>query len=287
MQLELYTFNVNGIRAIAKKGFWDWVENIQPGILCLQETKADDSIMAILKTDRDSVSVERLVEAENTALLNLDVSSIQPSLRYSYFWHSCTMKKGYSGTAILVKSDLFETAKMTAGVGNERFDVEGRLTILETEHFVLLNGYFPQGGREGRVSYKIDFYAEVIKKVNYFKSQGKKVIVCGDLNTTVADIDLARPKENRQTTGCLPEERQALNWFFESDLVDVFRYKYPDLAHKYTYWDQISRARERNVGWRIDYFLLDTRLLSNLRDIEILDQVMGSDHCPVKLTLEI
>ena len=127
----------------------------------------------------------------------------------------------------------------------------------------------------------------MIALVNKYKSLGKKVIICGDLNTTVADIDLARPKENRKTTGCLPEEREVLDRLVKAVGVDSFRHLYPDLADHYTYWDQITRARDRNVGWRIDYMIVDNELLDKIKDVKQLDQVLGSDHCPVQLEIDV
>lgn len=300
MKLRLYSFNVNGIRAISKKGFWDWVISESPDIVCLQETKADDGIMAILKSGHESVQINprqselRLlnsahIDADNpfqqsTTIPLTDQAELSPT--YDFIWHSCTAKKGYSGTAILFKKNLFSKVQTSVGVGNPKFDIEGRLTCLETPYFTLLNGYFPQGGREGRVAYKIEFYHEVLQVARNLIDAGKKVLLCGDLNTTVGDIDLARPNQNRKTTGCLPEERAALNLFFEAGFIDSFRYFYPDIPHRYSYWDQITRARERNVGWRIDYFLVDQSLAPNLVAADILDQVMGSDHCPVQIELE-
>ncbi|GAB4144257.1 MAG: exodeoxyribonuclease III [Patescibacteria group bacterium] len=283
--MKLYSFNVNGIRAIGRKGFWEWLYNTQPDILCIQEIKADDLIMAQLKSEHPEIKLNLLNNLDDNALIN--EADSENGLEYNLFWHSCTMKKGYSGTAILFKKNLFKSFTRKIGIGNQKFDIEGRMTILENEKFCLFNGYFPQGGREGRVAYKIEFYEELLELLSRYKNEGKKIIVCGDLNTTVTDIDLARPKENRNTTGCLPEEREVLQKYFDFGLIDSFRYFYPDLAGKYSYWDQITRARERNVGWRIDYFLVDKELRQNMVDAQILDQVFGSDHCPVLLELDI
>jgi exodeoxyribonuclease-3 len=171
--------------------------------------------------------------------------------------------------------------------------VEGRLVETEVSDlegkylFTLINAYYPQGGRgPHRIEYKIEFYREVKKRTQELQKLGKKIVLCGDFNTTVGDIDLARAKENRKTTGCLPEEREALDWFLKDGFLDSFRHFYPEAADRYSYWDQITRARERNVGWRIDYFLVDKNLQENLKAADIHDQVMGSDHCPVSIELE-
>lgn len=287
MKLKLISWNINGIRAGIKKGLWEKVDTLNPDVICFQETKSDEQIM------------------------------LTPEVRhqnYRTIFHSCSVKKGYSGVATLSKAnenfggelilgDEIKTAtnpleieSFQIGLGIPEFDAEGRIVIIhytiktdsgENFKFTLFNGYFPQGGRVGRVPFKIRFYEEVSNLVQQMRLEGRKVIICGDLNTTVGDIDLARPKENRKTTGCLPEEREALDLFLKNGFIDSFRYFYPDTPDKYSYWDQITRARERNVGWRIDYFLVDEALKPNLKSATILDEIMGSDHCPVVIELEI
>lgn len=287
--IRLMSWNVNGIRANIKKGFWDNVATLRPHILGIQETKSDATIME---------------------------SGVLSHPEYAMHYHSATIKKGYSGVATLSlvgdptkDKQLFSQSRpapesvdlqiqgVSYGVGDAEFDQEGRLVIThytasvagkEVLEFSLLNGYHPQGGRgPHRVEYKIAFYARVLQIALDLRAQGKKVILCGDFNTTVTDIDLARPKENRNTTGCLPEERAALNTFFTAGFIDTFRHFYPDQAQAYTYWDQITRARERNVGWRIDYVLVDQSLLPFLQDAYICPQILGSDHCPVGIDLKI
>ncbi len=357
MSLKLYTFNVNGIRAIGKKGFWDWLQIEQPDVLCIQEIKAGDDIMRGLvsghpdiglrlldnqitdsgincsaphqpevlqngtlkaalnasfeiQTESLSVQEKNSTKNENETTVSTILGDLN-ELNYDLFWHACSMKKGYSGTAIFYKPHLFKKVEVFTGLGNPKFDVEGRLCGLKTEHFTLINCYYPQGGREGRIPYKLEFYQELHKLVTKLQAQGEKVILTGDFNSTLGDIDLARPKENRKTTGCLPEERAAMNWFLDQkyfdpaqlqvinpdfthfndqkislNFIDAFRHFYPDESAKYTYWDQITRARDRNVGWRIDYFAVDPALESNLKSAQILNQVMGSDHCPMMVELE-
>ncbi len=341
MQYSLITWNVNGIRAVSKKGFLEWFAATQPDVLGVQEIKADDEKMSewwqavsgrsLVTDDSEDLFVD--VEATPVSPLEADSSPLQfiynnegiPSQaedddgmgnnpqasldafkrgmkkklkksdfentgifdNYDVVWHACTIKKGYSGTAIFYRKDKFKNAKVSTGLGVTKFDEEGRITILDTQDFVLINGYYPQGGREGRIPFKLEFYNEVLKKVQFYQQQGKKVMLCGDLNTTVADIDLARAKENRKTTGCLPEEREVLENLKKSNLVDAFRHFYPDKVDEYSYWDQITRARDRNVGWRIDYFLVDTGLIPNLKECKMHQDVSGSDHCPVGITLTI
>jgi exodeoxyribonuclease III len=283
--IRLACWNVNGIRANIKKGLWQNIDIIKPDVFGVQETKSDKEIM---------------------------LSGVTENQTYNMVFHSCSMKKGYSGVATFYqkendndsvfdinlvsnkpKMELYETIE---GVGDEKFDIEGRLITTkykilkpktDIKQITLINGYYPQGGRDGRVPYKIEFYQKVYEHAKSLREQGENVILCGDLNTTVADIDLARPKENKKTTGCLPEEREALNLFLNDGFVDSFRHFYPNQEAAYTYWDQITRARDRNVGWRIDYFLVDQKLLPYLKDAYIWSDIMGSDHCPLGIDLDL
>jgi exodeoxyribonuclease-3 len=292
--LNLLSWNVNGIRANIKKGFWQSIEALSPDILCIQETKSDKDILQ---------------------------TGILQSPNFDLKFHSCSLKKGYSGVATL--SRLTATApgeneglafgdtevSNSAGekktlllmdsfeaLGIDEFDQEGRLLVTKYVYgegelqlpFTLINGYYPQGGRgQFRIDYKIQFYQAVRTLIDRLHAQGERVMLCGDFNTTVGDIDLARPKENRNTTGCLPEERQALDLFLKQGFVDTFRHFHPDVPDMYSYWDQITRARERNVGWRIDMFLVDEQLLPYVKSATIYSSVMGSDHCPVGIELGV
>ena len=282
--LNLLTWNVNGIRAAVKKDLWSKLDTLTPDLLCVQETKADESVMST-----------PAVRTEEWALA----------------FHSCSMKKGYSGvatyypapsenmfaSALSASSTKFATRTLQVGLGLPEFDVEGRLIV--TKHtlrapvtpirdFVVLNGYYPQGGRgEHRIEYKIRFYEAVHAYAKSLVESGEHVLICGDLNTTVADIDLARPAQNRKTTGCLPEERAALDLFLKGGFTDTFRHFHPEQAGAYTYWDQITKARERNVGWRIDYWLASNSLLPYVSSAFILADVYGSDHAPAGIHLNI
>lgn len=284
MELKLLTWNINGINAAINKGLWSKLDFLKPDIFCFNETKANSEKM---KKFLSGTTVEDVFG--NTTL------DIDPFLaQYNVLWNSATSRNGYSGVATFWKKDNLELINSQISLNIEEFDIEGRVVLTDIKlknsdfEFVLINCYYPQGGRgPHRIAYKLEFYRQILKLTKDLKKIGKKVILCGDFNTTVKDIDLARPKENRKTTGCLPEEREAMDWFIADDFVDSFRLLYPDLEGKYTYWDQITRARERNVGWRIDYFLVDKDLQENIVDCKILDQVMGSDHCPVELTLKI
>ena len=255
-QFKLYSWNVNGIRAAEKKGFVDWLAQSGGDVVAVQETKASP----------DQLS---------TALLNPN--------GYRVDWTSAE-KKGYSGVGTYSR-----VAPKAAfhGFGDERFDKDGRILISDFDRFVFFNIYFPNGGRGPEwVQHKLEFYKRFIEVVNGYAQQGRSVIMTGDVNTAYAEIDLARPKENTKKTGFLPEEREAMNAFFAAGLIDTYRHVRPTEV-KYTWWDMVTRSRERNVGWRIDYFFVSSDLKAHVVDAEIHDQVMGSDHCPISLTLDI
>ena len=255
-KLKLLSWNVNGIRAQEKKGFLKWLLKESPDILCVQETKAH---------------IEQLSE-----------ELINPN-GYKTYWSSGE-KKGYSGVATYTKT---ESKKFESGFGVEKFDKEGRILIHDFDDFILFNIYFPNGQRdEERLNYKLGFYDEFLNHVNELKDKGKKLIICGDVNTAHKEIDLARPKENENTSGFLPIERKWMDKFTECGYIDTFRHFVKDGSH-YTYWDPITRARDRNVGWRIDYFFITPNLLKNLKNAFIMQDVMGSDHCPLGIELEI
>jgi exodeoxyribonuclease III len=262
--MRILTWNINGIRAGIKKGLWDKISDLDVDIVCFQETKADQSIM------------------EDEGLIG--------HFEYDMSFNSCSIKKGYSGVANFVKINTLQNQESITELGVEEFDDEGRFCATKFEYnnqkIVVINCYYPQGGRDYRIPFKINFYKEVLKISLKYKAQGYKCILCGDFNTTFADIDLARPNENRKTTGCLPIERDVLNEFVDEGFVDLFRVQNPDTPDRYTYWDQITRARERNVGWRIDFFLVDKDLIDMCGIVEIADDVLGSDHCPVILNLK-
>lgn len=252
--VKLISWNVNGIRAAEKKGFLDWLANCGGDVVAIQETKAQP-------------------EQLSPALL------APPG--YHALWSSA-VKKGYSGVALYSRQPPRQSL---SGLSDERFASDGRTIIADFADFVLFNIYFPNGGRGPEwVQHKLAFYRRFLQVAGAYLAAGRPVVVTGDVNTAYAEIDLARPKENVKRSGFLPEERQALGEFFAAGLIDTFRYKYPR-AVKYTWWDQVTRARERNVGWRLDYFFVSPNLRDRILDAGIHDDVMGSDHCPVSLTL--
>ena len=255
-KLNLLSWNVNGIRAVEKKGFLDWLKNGRGDIVAVQETKA---------------SPDQLSEA----LLH--------PLGYHADWSSA-MKKGYSGVGTY--SRLKPVATKT-GFDDKRFDEDGRILISDFKRFVFLNIYFPNGGRGPEwVKHKLEFYKRFLEVVDGYTRHGRSVVVTGDVNTAYAEIDLARPKENVKKSGFMPEERLALGDFFAAGLIDTFRALHPAEV-KYTWWDMVTRARERNVGWRIDYFFVSADLKDHIVAADIHTDVLGSDHCPISLTLDV
>lgn len=252
LSMKLVSWNVNGLRAAAKKGFLDWLYETAPDVVGLQETK---------------------VEADQ---LPPDVRT--PKGYFAYFTHS-KGRKGYSGVALYSK---VEPQLVEYGIGIKKFDDEGRIIIGHYEHFVLLNVYFPNGGGgPERLQYKLEFYDAFLNYIQGLRQKGKKVIFCGDVNTAHEAIDLARPQANEKNTGFLPEERAWIDELVYHGYVDTFRYLHPHKTEAYSYWDMKTHARERNVGWRIDYFFLAPEIIGKLKSAGISSNVYGSDHCPV------
>lgn len=254
--MRLISWNVNGLRAIHKKGFLDWFLEQQPDILCLQETKSSPE--------------------------QLDASLIDVSDYRSYF--ASAERKGYSGVAVYSKQ---EPVRVQAGLGIGEFDREGRVLICEYPHFTLYNIYYPNGkASPERLDFKMRFYDTFLEHVNARRAEGKSCVICGDVNTAHTEIDLARPKENETVSGFLPEERAWIDKFLSEGYVDTFRMFHTEGGH-YSWWDYKTRARERNVGWRIDYFFVSDGMKSRVKDAFILKDVPGSDHCPIGIDLEI
>ncbi|KYK27408.1 MAG: exodeoxyribonuclease III [Candidatus Proteinoplasmatales archaeon SG8-5] len=253
--MRLISWNVNGIRAITKKGFLDWLNADKADVVCLQETKA---------------------------LPEQATDEVREPKGYSSHWNSAE-KKGYSGVATFTKT---EPASVVKGFGIEEFDTEGRSLMLEFEEFFLFNIYFPNGkASEERLRYKLSFYDAFLEMAESLRTSGKGVVVCGDVNTAHKPIDLSRPRENEGVSGFLPIERKWIDKLIKMGYVDSFRHFNKD-SYNYTWWDYVTRARERNVGWRIDYFFVSAELLPRLKDAFILSDIMGSDHCPIGIELD-
>lgn len=250
MKLTLWSWNVNGLRAVLKKDFLDTLAREDIDVIGLQETKLQ----------------EHQIPPEMAELT-----------QYHQYW-SHAERKGYSGTALLskIKPLSFETA-----FGEDEFDIEGRINIAEYEQFILFNIYFPNGGQgDERLAYKLRFYDKALEIMQAKRATGKAILVAGDYNTAHKEIDLARPKENETVTGFLPIERAWLDKIVEHGWVDTFRIFDPS-AEQYSWWSYRAGARPRNIGWRIDYFFVDQEHQGLITNAGIRQDVMGSDHCPV------
>lgn len=269
--MKIISWNINGIRAVLKKGFLDFLKNEQPDILCLQEIKIGEAM--ILKEGFQEDYRKDTGESSNKLVF--------PG--YQVFWNSAE-RPGYSGTAVLVKNDLVDKLSVENGMGESEFDVEGRTQIIETDKFYLLNNYYPNANHElSRLGYKMDFNKSLLKKVKELEKK-KPVIVTGDYNVAHHEIDLARPKDNVGNPGFTNEEREAMDKFIEAGFVDTFRYFHPEEI-KYTWWSYRARVREKNIGWRIDYFCVSANFIKKIKKAFILNDIMGSDHCPVGIDL--
>lgn len=238
-----------------KKGFWDWFEATSPDILCLQETKAQ------------------------TGDLKEDI--LQPP-GYHVAWNSAE-RKGYSGVVTFSKK---KPKSVALGLGIEKFDVEGRVIRTEHDGFDLLNVYFPNGtsGPE-RLQYKMDFYDAFLDHCESLRSEGKKLVITGDVNTAHKPIDLKNAKANEKNSGFLPAERAWIDKFVAHGYVDTLRISHPE-PDQYTWWTYRANARARNIGWRIDYFFVTEDLVTQVKDAFIEPEVMGSDHCPIGLEMQ-
>jgi exodeoxyribonuclease III len=256
-QIDLLSWNVNGIRAVTSKGlFAPVIEGHRPDILCLQETKISQDQLVPQLTDHKGYK--------------------------SYFSHA--QKRGYSGVAVYSK---MEPLSVTEGLGHAHLDTEGRTLVLDYGDFVLANIYFPNGAQnQERLDFKMEFYRAFLEWAQGLKLQGKHLVVCGDFNTAHKEIDLARPKANEKISGFLPIERAWMDDFVAAGHDDTFRLFNKDPDH-YSWWAMRTNARERNVGWRIDYFFTAAPFTQRVKAAGILPEVMGSDHCPVSLRVEI
>ena len=251
--MKIISWNVNGLRAVLNKGFMNFFEESNADIFCIQETKMQ----------------------KEQATFNFP--------GYFEYWN-CAEKKGYSGTLILTKE---KPLSVKNGIGIEEHDKEGRVITLEFEKFYMVNCYTPNSKRElERLVYRLvweDDFRNYLNKLN----EDKPVILCGDLNVAHKEIDLKNPKTNRHSAGFTDEERNKMTELLKTNFTDTFRYLYPDVENAYTWWSYMGRAREKNIGWRIDYFIISNALNKRIIDSSIHSDIMGSDHCPVELEIEL
>jgi exodeoxyribonuclease-3 len=251
--MKIVSWNVNGIRACVRKGFLDYFNEIEADIFCIQESKLQEG------------------------QITLDLEN------YSQYWNYA-IKKGYSGTAIFTKKSPLS---VTYGIGKNGAHPEGRIITLEFENFYLVNVYTPNSQRDlARLPFRLQWEKDLRKYLLELDSL-KPVIYCGDLNVAHKEIDLRNPKSNRGNSGFTEEERREMTKLYESGFVDSFRYLYPEEVNAYTWWSYMSQVRERNIGWRIDYFIISSRITDLLIDSQIHSDIFGSDHCPVCIEIDI
>ncbi|WP_078410573.1 exodeoxyribonuclease III [Priestia abyssalis] len=251
--MKLISWNVNGIRACVRKGFLDYFSEMDADIFCIQETKLQEG------------------------QIDLDLEN------YYQYWNYAT-KKGYSGTAVFTKR---KPLSVMYGVGMETEEAEGRILTLEFEEFYLVNVYTPNSQRDlARLDFRLAWEERMLVHLQTLDSI-KPVIYCGDLNVAHMEIDLKNPKPNKGNSGFTEEEREKMTLLLQSGFVDTFRYFNPDKEGAYTWWSYMNKVRERNIGWRIDYFIVSDRLKDSLKDTHIHSHVMGSDHCPVVLEIDL
>jgi len=249
--MKLISWNVNGLRACVKKGFLEFFEKINADIFCLQETKLQEG------------------------QIDLDLEG------YHQYWNYAE-KKGYSGTAVFTK---VEPISVQYGLDIEEHDTEGRVITLEYDDFYLVNVYTPNSQRElARLDYRMKWEADFLVHLKDLETK-KPLVLCGDLNVAHKEIDLENPSTNRKNPGFTDEEREKMTILIESGFVDSFRHFYPDKEDAYTWWSYMRQAREKNVGWRIDYFIVSQALKDKLKAVDIHAHVLGSDHCPVELVI--
>jgi exodeoxyribonuclease III len=255
--MKITTWNVNGLRAALGKGGWQALLAESPDILCLQEIKARPEQ---LTAEQQAVFTDFLA------------------------WWNPAARPGYSGVVTLARQEPLE---VRYGLDLPEFDNEGRLVLTRYPGFSLFNVYFPNGQRDhGRLAYKLDFYQRLLELCDRLHLAGQRLIICGDFNTAHREIDLRNPKQNENTSGFLPEERAWIDKYLAHGFVDAFRVLYPERV-EYTWWTYRMNARKRNIGWRLDYFLVSEALMSCVRDVVTRADVEGSDHCPVSLVLEV
>ena len=255
--MKLISWNVNGLRAVINKGFKDFYNTINANIICLQETK--------MQQDQISIDINEMFKD-----------------RYVY-WNSAE-KKGYSGTVVISK---IKPINVTYGIGKEEHDKEGRIITLEFDKFYLVNCYTPNSKRGlERLDYRMEWEDEIR---NYLLNLNKikPVVYCGDLNVAHNEIDLKNPSSNHHNAGFSDEERSKMTKLLNAGFIDTFRYKYPDKTGAYSWWSYMFHARENNAGWRIDYFIVSDSIKDKIEDSKILSDVMGSDHCPVELDIDL
>lgn len=276
-EMKIISWNVNGIRACIRKGFWDWYDSCDPDVVCLQETKITEA--DFLKLEQN----HRLTPLNpNKRELKLTTNNRKHPI---YFAIAPAKRRGYSGVAVLTKH---KPRGITIGLGREAFDHEGRTLFVDFGKFILVNTYFPNGGRDlARIPFKLEYADYFLKKLEQLRKRQKNLVLCGDFNVAHTESDIKNPVSNKNNSGFTPIEREWFTKFLRYGYSDIYRDLYPEARDSYTWWSFRPGVRERNIGWRIDYFIVTPQMKRHVIDAGIHMDVMGSDHCPVSLTVKI
>lgn len=284
-KITIASWNVNGIRACIKNGFWDWYDRSAPDIACLQESKITAKDFEILKDDHELTA---LIPAEDTQTDLFGNKKNPPPKKRDhpiYFAIACAEKPGYSGTLLLSK---IKPNKVEIGLGEKKFDREGRTIMAYYDNFVLLNCYFPNGGPElDRIPYKMEYNEFLLDYLQKLRKQHKNIIITGDFNVAHSEIDIKNAKANEGSSGFTQVERDWFTKLLAHKYVDTFRSLNPEARDVYSWWSYRAAARQRNVGWRIDYFVVTEEMKKQVTDARVEMKQMGSDHCPVWISVEM
>lgn len=276
--MKIISWNVNGIRACIKKGFWDWYDAQNADVLCLQETKI---------TTQDFEHLANAHELSNLITpahqLELETPVAQKRKTPVYFALASAKRPGYSGVALLCKT---RPEKLEMGLGDPQFDDEGRTIFAYFKNLILVTSYVPNGGRDlERIPYKLSYSDCLLKKLQSLRKKHKNIIICGDMNVAHTEFDIKNPKSNMNNSGFTQIERDWFTKFLSHKYIDVFRHKNPEARDCYTWWSYRPGVREKNVGWRIDYFVVTEEMLPMVKSTAIQAQQFGSDHCPIELVV--
>ena len=286
---KLASWNVNGIRACLKKGLWDWFDQTKADIVCLQETKITEKDFLHLANEHHLISLHpnhdtslQVGAGSKPALVGANNYLPLQDRKPLYFAHATAKKPGYSGVLLLSK---IKPKKIEIGLGEKKFDDEGRTIIAHFDHFVLSNCYFPNSGPElARLPFKLDYNNCLLEKIQGYRKKFKNIVITGDFNVAHQEIDIKNPKSNQNNAGFTQSERDWFTKLLSKKYIDTFREFFQDKQDAYTWWSYRFNARQRNIGWRIDYFVASSEMKPFLKKAEIEGQQAGSDHCPVSLT---
>lgn len=281
--IHIASWNVNGIRACIKKGFWDWFDACGADIVCLQETKITEKDFLTLAEEHDLVPLHEV--STQTDLFSGSAGKKSKRTQPLYFAIAAAEKAGYSGVAILSK---IKPKSVQIGLGAAEYDSEGRTIIADFDDFTVITTYVPNGGRElDRIPYKLAYSDFLLKFMQKLRKTQSNIIICGDMNVAHTEIDIKNPKSNANNSGFTPIEREWFSKFLKHKYIDTFRALHPDARDVYSWWSYRPGVREKNIGWRIDYFVITEEMRSHLKEASVEMKQNGSDHCPIHLKIKL